>query len=72
MKTKFPLISSASLALYFILICSTAQAQTKTTNDDLRLADMYYARQKYDEARTLYLQHATSLSADQQAKMGAA
>lgn len=72
MKTKFPLISSTCLGIYFILLCSTAQAQTKTVKDDLRLADMYYARQKYDEARTLYLQHATSLSADQQAKMGAA
>jgi TPR repeat protein len=72
MRIKFPRYLTASLSVFFIFICSFTHGQTKGAKEALENADRLYVKEKFEDARTLYLQHAANLSPAQQMKLGAA
>ena len=66
MRIKFPRYLTASLSVFFIFICSFTHGQTKGAKEALENADRLYVKEKFEDARTLYLQHAANLSPAQQ------
>ena len=72
MRKKLPWYLVTCLTVVFIFIGSITQAQSKKVKEILGSADRLYAREKFEEARTLYLQHAADLSPAQQVNLGVA
>ncbi len=69
MKTTI-LRSCASLFFLLTLTGTPALAQTKSQQKTLELADIFYSRQKFKDARPLYMEFSSALTPVQQARLG--
>lgn len=70
MNRKLLRYLTAFLPVFFIFINSFAQSQSKIVKETLQDADRWYEKEKYEEARTLYLKNTASLSPAQQLTLG--